>query len=228
MGAGWAAAQSSASSAQQQAQEMQERIAQAQKRLIDNMLNGTVRIEAEKDVREIGTGIVLSSNANSVMILTALHLVQGAHSIAVMFHGNPAKRYTARKLPAHSEMLDLAMIEVNAAPGAALPADLPKSNFVANNNLQDGEHVWSVNGDWTRVPNNLTKLSHDGDPQKFEYSNVSVGEGYSGGPVFDDYLNVIGMHDAMSGDKHYALGVKIDSALQVLQALDYARRRGRM
>jgi Sel1 repeat len=58
---------------------------------------------------------------------------------------------------------------------------------------------------------------------RFEYTNVSVGPGFSGGPVFDRYGNVVGMHDVLTADEaHYAIAIKIDSALQTLQALDYA------
>lgn len=194
---------------------------QAQQRRIEELKRGIVRIEVQKDVKEVGTGFVLSSTPDTVTILTALHVVSGAQSINVVFYDNQSQRYVAQKLPKHSASLDLAVLQINSTPNAKVPANLPKFNFVANSNLQVTQHLWSVNGYWVVVPNNITRLSHDGDPQKFEYSNVSVDTGFSGGPIFDDYTNIIGMHDARSGDGSYAVGIKIDSALQVLEALDY-------
>jgi hypothetical protein len=214
---GLARSAQSSVSVQQRMQQLQ----QAQQQEIERLARGIVRIEAEKDVKDTGTGIVLTSAPGSVTILTALHVVDGARSISVFFYDNRMKPFTARKLPKHSTALDLAVLEVDAAPGISVPADLPKFNFAANATIQLTQHIWSVNGEWNVVPNNLTRLSHDGDPQKFEYSNVSVGEGFSGGPIFNDYEDIIGMHDALNGDGSYAIGVKIDSALQVLEALDY-------
>lgn len=195
---------------------------QAQQRHIEELKRGIVRIEVQKDVKETGTGFVLSSTPDTVTILTALHVVSGAQSINVVFYDDQSRRYVAQKLPKHSAGLDLAVLQIHATPSIRVPANLPKFNFVANSNLQVTQHLWSVNGYWVVVPNNITRLSHDGDPQKFEYSNVSVDTGFSGGPIFDDYTNIIGMHDARSGDGSYAIGIKIDSALQVLEALDYS------
>lgn len=95
--------------------------------------------------------------------------------------------------------------------------------FLQNGELQLGEQIYSVNADWNLVPNTISRLSHEGDVQRLEYTNISVGVGFSGGPVFDQYGNVIAMHDALSADgANYAIAIKIDSALQTLQALDYA------
>jgi len=188
----------------------------------EDLKGGVVRIEAQKENKEVGTGVVLTSTPDSVIILTALHVVQGARSITIIFHDNQMKPYVAHQLPKYSTALDLAVIEVDSAPGARVPAGFPVFKFAANSALQETQHIWSMNNEWTLVPNNVTGLSHDGDPQKFEYSNVSVGAGFSGGPIFDDDTELIGMHDALSGDRSFAIGVKIDSALQVLKALGYS------
>jgi hypothetical protein len=37
------------------------------------------------------------------------------------------------------------------------------------------------------VPNTISRLSHEGNVQRLEYTNISVGVGFSGGPVFDQY-----------------------------------------
>ncbi len=144
-------------------QEIMEQSQQKQQQYIESLKRGVVRIEAQKGVPETGTGFILSSTADSVMIATALHVVQDAGSISVYFRDDPKKAYKAKKLTNHSKALDLAVIEVASAPGAKVPADLPKYNFAANNTLQQTEHLFSVNGDWTIVENNVTRTSHDGD-----------------------------------------------------------------
>ena len=121
----------------------------------------------------------------------------------------------------------------HASPGASarcayafsakhrLPADMQPYHFVAANTLTAGQHLVTANGERVPIPNNITRLSHDGNPQEFEYTSLSVGEGFSGGPIFDDYSDIIGMHDVLSPDEKYAVAVKIVAALQVLEALDY-------
>ncbi len=193
----------------------------ARNRMIEARARAIVKVVAEKDVKDNGTGIVLSSSPEKILILTALHLVKGAKNIQVTFYDDRATPVPAQKLSQFSENLDLAVLEVRPTAGFKLPSGIEPLNFAANSTLQLAEHVYSVNGEWVPVPNAITRLSHDGDVQKFEYSNTSVGEGFSGGPVFDDYLNVIGMHDALNGDGSYGIAVKIDSALQTLQALGY-------
>jgi hypothetical protein len=193
----------------------------ARNRMIEAQARGIVKIQAEKEVKENGTGIVLSASPDRILILTALHVVKGAKKILVTFYDDRSTPVPAQKLSQFSESLDLAVLEVRPTGTFKLPANIEPHNFATNNTLQLAEHIYSVNGDWVPVPNAITRLSHDGDVQKFEYSNTSVGEGFSGGPVFDDYLNIIGMHDALNGDGSYAIAVKIDSALQTLQALGY-------
>lgn len=207
--------------AQSSAEQIIQQSMASRNRMIEARARGIVKIQAEKGVKDNGTGIILSASPDRILILTALHVVKGAKTILVTFYDDRSKPVPAQKLSQFSENLDLAVLEVRPTATFKLPANIEPHNFAANNTLQLGEHIYSVNGDWVPVPNAITRLSHDGDVQKFEYSNTSVGEGFSGGPVFDDYLNIVGMHDALNGDGSYGIAVKIDSALQTLQALGY-------
>ena len=97
--------------------------------------------------------------------------------------------------------------------------------FNPNSALQQTEHVWTVNGDWDPVPNNVVHLAHRADAQQFEYTSTSLGEGYSGGPVFDDAGHLVGIHTSESGRADYRLGVavKIGSVIDALEALQLSR-----
>lgn len=200
------------------------RSAQAREQLIEGLKQGIVRVEvgaeAGQPVRESGTGFILSASPDRIQILTALHVVKNARTINVVFYSDKTVRVPARKLKDHSEALDVAVIEVRPSPGVQLPKDIQPIRFTANPTLEPMSHIWSVNGEWIPVPNSVTKLDHDHDPQRFEYTNVSVGEGFSGGPVFNDYAEVVGMHVA-SGHEGYVVAIKIDFVLQTLKALGY-------
>lgn len=219
VGARGLASGQAAPSAQQQ--QMLNQMKQAQKERHESLKRGVVRIDAEKENSEAGTGIVFFSAPNVVRIITALHVVQDAKKITVTFYSDQTRPYPARMLPKFYANLDLAVLEVRTSGTTRLPSDLPKYDFAANDTLEEGQHVTTVNGEWVQAQNSITRLSHDTDPGKFEYSPTAVGEGFSGGPVFNDYGNVIGMHDAMTGSGAYAVAIKIGSALDALAVQGY-------
>ena len=200
-------------------QQSMQRAMQARQQQIETLKQGIVRVEAQKEVVDTGTGIVLSASPESIRILTALHVVDGARSVNVVFYGDRVTPVPARKLAQQSDTLDLAILEVTPGPGVRMPGEITPYRFRNSSLLQIGEQVWSANGEWVPVPNTITRLDHEADTRRFEYTAVSVGRGFSGGPILDNYGNIIGMHDALTGDKHFAVGIKIDSAFQTLDAL---------
>lgn len=208
--------------AQTSTDQIVQRAMQQRQQLIESRLMGTVRVEAQKETMDLGTGLVLSSSPEKILILTALHVVDGAKSVNVFFYSDKATPVPVQVLPSHSDNLDLAVLEAQASATRKLPSNIQPFNFAANNTLEIGATIYTVDGNWTPVQNTIARLSYEGDPQKFMYTSVSVGKGFSGGPIFDQYGDVIGMHDAMLKDHSYAIGIKIDSALQVLEALNYS------
>ncbi len=233
--------QSFAGAAEKSGEDIVRRSREARANNIEAMAQGIVRVEAylyeTRENPQLGTGIVLSASPDKILILTALHVIREkkdsveeqfveAHSVEVTFYTKRPARYRANVLPRRSDSLDLALLQVSPKNNPELPTTFPAYHFLQNGEMQLGEQVYSVNGDWNLVPNTISRLSHEGDVQRFEYTNVSVGVGFSGGPVFDQYGNVIGMHDAMTTEisnlPRYAVAVKIDSALQTLEALGCA------
>ena len=202
-------------------QEIVQRSMDARAKQIEALKMGVVRVEARKEVDEVGTGMVISASPDRILILTALHVVKDAETVNVVFYSDRVTPVLARKLPKHSDALDLAVLEVRPTATIKLPSDIQPFHFAVSSSLRQGEQIYTANGDWVPIPNTITQLNHDADPQRFEYTNVSVGEGFSGGPIFDQYDNVIGMHDAMSPRGNYAIAIKIESAFQALDALGY-------
>ncbi len=160
---------------QSSVQDIVQRSMAERQKMEEKLKLGIVRVEAQKEVKEVGTGFVISSSPDKVWILTALHVVRDAKSINLFFYSNQTTPVPAHKLTEHSENLDLALLEVRPSATVKVPNDLPVYNFAANSTLQAGEQMWSVNGEWVQVPNSITRLSHNRDPQKFEYSNISGG-----------------------------------------------------
>src|ERR1700758_3437801 len=131
--------------AQTAAQSSTEQIIQqsmaARNRMIEAQARGIVKIQAEKEVKDNGTGIVLSASPDRILILTALHVVKGAKNILVTFYDDRSTPVPAQKLSQFSENLDLAVLEVRPTAAFKLPTNIEPHNFAANNTLQLAEHI---------------------------------------------------------------------------------------
>jgi len=186
------------------------------------LLRSLVKVEAEKQPKDTGAGIVIFVSADSIRVLTAAHVVAKANALKVYFYSDRAVAYTAHLLPGNSDpdMLDLAVLEVRPE-GRALPGNIPQLPARERNPLQVTEHIWTVDSGWRAVPNNVAALDHDLNTQKFEYTRGATNDGFSGGAVFDDDGRLVGIHDEGAAGGQYAVAVKLDSALEVLAALGH-------
>ena len=166
------------------------------------------------------------SAANGVLrILTARHvLMEGdrpATSIQVFFSFDPVTPVPAKALDPRSDQLDLGVIEVRPGLAIHLPRTVPRFLWLADGSLRQAQHVWTMDGEYTAVPNTITRLDSDGDPRRMRYTLNSVGDGFSGAPIFDDYGRLVGVHDAQAGGTAFGVAVKIGSAFAALDALGY-------
>ena len=126
---------------------------------------------------ETGTGVVVTINPGEVRILTAEHVVRGASTVTVSFVADKIAAIPAVILPGSSDALDLAMLQVTLPKNTRLQDKYLLLEAVPNSSLKQTEHVWTVNGDWDPVPNTIVHLAHQANPQQFEYTRVSLGEG---------------------------------------------------
>ena len=188
----------------------------------NTLLRSLVKVEAEKQPKDTGAGIVIFASADSIRVVTAAHVVAGATGLKVYFYSDRAVAYTAHLLPGNSDpdKLDLAVLEVRPE-GRALPGHIPQLAARERNTLQITEHIWTVDSGWRVVPNNVTALDHDFDTQKFEYTRGATSDGFSGGAVFDDDGRLVGIHDEGAAGGQYAVAVKLDSAIDALAALGH-------
>jgi formylglycine-generating enzyme required for sulfatase activity len=187
----------------------------------NTLFRSLVKVEAEKQPKDTGAGIVISASPDSIRVLTAAHVVAKATSVKVYFYSDRAVAYKATVLPNSSDALDLAVIEILRPQGRALPGDIQQLAVRDRNTLQVTDHIWTVDSGWIPVPNNVTKLDHDLNTQQFEYTRGATNDGFSGGAVFDDDGRLAGIHDGGAAGGQYAVAVKLDSAVAVLTALGH-------
>jgi S1-C subfamily serine protease len=191
-----------------------------------NTLNrAIVRIVAEKGSdtgsnRDFGAGVVISASPDSVRIVTAAHVVAGASGWKVYFSSDRNREYTATLLTNGSGPLDLAVLEV-LPRDRPLPTNIPPMDTGA---ATADQRIWTVDNDWFHISNTVVRLDHDTDTRKFEYTNLAVDDGFSGGPVFDDDGRLVGIHDGSEGGGRYAVAAKIGAVIETLTSpsLGYA------
>ena len=191
-----------------------------------------VRVQAHRDhpnaedneaPDETGTGLIVQTGDEGVRILTARHVVHHADKIQVFFYNERVVPVEATVLPASNSSLDLAMLQAHPPKSVIGTRGVPPVSWTASTNLTPSMHVWTINGSWEPVPNNIIRLDSEGDTRKFEYTATSVGSGYSGAPVFDDAGHLIGIHLAQTPrqDYHVSEAVKATRAFETMVALGY-------
>ncbi|HEX3684215.1 MAG TPA: serine protease [Bryobacteraceae bacterium] len=190
------------------------------------MKNGIVQISVNN---ARGTGVLSLAESGRIQIVTAAHLLNGARTAYVTFYWDRATPVAATVLPRFLKELDLAVLEVRTA---ALRQDIPSFAIRKNDSLALTERLYAANLDWTLVPINVVRLDSGEDPfapdnssdfRQLTYTQGVTGNGFSGGPIFDQNGQLAGIHRGSFGSaaNRLSLGVKIESAKLSLQALGF-------
>ena len=134
-----------------------------------------------------GTGFFVASDGH---FLTSYHIVKGKGDISVLIDG---KEYAARVM-ASSERVDLALLKVEGATALALPV-------VGVQNVSLGEQVFTlgfpnmeiqgVQPKYTR--GNISSLTGIKDDPLLMQISVPIQPGNSGGPLFNEKGQVVGV-----------------------------------
>jgi S1-C subfamily serine protease len=156
---------------------------------LDPLHQATVLIEHAKGH---GTGTIVGPHA----VLTAYHVVQEA-PLAVTFFNGPA---VSGRVTWFDEKLDLALIEV------AVPGNYPTIELACED-LQVGQHLVSIGhptqSRWVAVGGYLPTTSGIGAGQLVPLG-FPIGLGTSGGPVFDQDGQVVGIALAILAERNRA------------------------
>lgn len=133
-----------------------------------------------------GTGFALN---NKGYFVTSLHMVKGADSVFVL--DNEQNEYSARVVVTDNR-LDIAILKIEKDSGAKF-AELP---YTFKNTSSDiGEKVFTLGYPGSEIvysEGSLAARNGGGDTALYQIS-APVNPGNSGGPLFDEYGNVIGI-----------------------------------
>jgi S1-C subfamily serine protease len=156
---------------------------------LDSLDKATVLIEHAKGH---GTGTIIGPN----VVLTAYHVVQ-EDPLSVTFFNGPT---SGARLTWFDERLDLALIDV------AVPEGYPMIELACND-LHAGQHLISIGhptqSRWVAVGGYLPSTSSIGAGQLVPLG-FPIGLGTSGGPVFDESGQVVGITLAILAERNRA------------------------
>jgi serine protease Do len=159
---------------------------------LDSLNQATVLIEHAKGH---GTGTIVGPDA----VLTAYHVVQEDALTVTFFNGPTA----SARLTWFDEKLDLALIDV------AVPSGYPMIELACDD-LRAGQHLVSVGhptqSRWVAVGGDLPSTASIGAGQLVPLG-FAIGLGTSGGPVFDDTGQVVGITLAILAERNRASAV---------------------
>jgi len=184
------------------------------------LMRAVVRIEAGN---ELGSGIVLHQEGDSAVILTANHVVKSSTDIGVYFYGDPLKaKWTVQTPYDFSEADDLAVLRIRGS-GARVP-ETPV--LIAGANPEQGAAVRAIGNEgdnfWIHSADaQVIRETDSNQPALFRFTKTNVAKGYSGGPVFNRNLELVGMAVQIFRSDDLARALKIERILDALRAYGF-------
>jgi endonuclease G len=169
---------------------------------------------------ETGAGIIVNVKDDTAFVLTAYHIVKDATEISVTFFDKRAAEFKKAKVFKFYPDLDIAVIKVEDEKGKSIPDNLPMMNVGAV--PKDGDklsvigHPADLEWQFNKLAYTYTRLGYQNDFRKFLYTSLSPQRGESGGPVFDESDNLIGIVLGR-GPSGNAVAVTINAALSIVQ-----------
>jgi len=143
-----------------------------------------------------GTGFAIN---NKGYFITSLHLVRNCDSI---FIGNASAERLGARIVHTDSKLDIAILKIDSANALSLK-DLPYSFKTSASDL--GEKIFTLgypSQDIVYGEGTISSASRAGDTNMYQIS-IPVNPGNSGGPLLDEYGNIIGV---VSGKNQNAEG----------------------
>lgn len=157
-----------------------------QEGIIDGIMSVKPSAKRTLNANIEGTGFALN---NKGYFVTSLHMVKGADSVFVL--DNEQNTYPARVVVTDSR-LDVAILKIEKNENTKF-ADLPYAFKHTNADL--GEKVFTLGFPGNEIVYSegaLSSVNGGGDTAMYQVS-VPVNPGNSGGPLFDEWGNVIGI-----------------------------------
>ncbi|MBM4255243.1 MAG: trypsin-like serine protease [Deltaproteobacteria bacterium] len=181
-----------------------------------SLTKGVVKIVA----KETGAGVILANTDGVATIVTAWHVVKDAQAVTVRFPGKANVPFAANVYQFDTK-LDLAVLTVQPTAEKKIPQALPRFLRGDVERLNLGDRISAIGhpagADWqlAALANTLQNINAT-DSRLFEFTNQSIDEGNSGGPVFDEQGRLIGIVKAIVPPSR-AEAVKIGVILTTLK-----------
>ena len=143
-----------------------------------------------------GSGFVISSNASTSYILTNYHVIDGVSDITVFFADG--KSYDATLVGGEEEN-DIAVLKVDVGNlqtvvlGDSDSLNVGESVYAIGNPL--GELTFTFTGGYVSAKDRSVTMS-DGTVMNMLQTDTAINSGNSGGPLFNEYGQVIGIVSA--------------------------------
>jgi serine protease Do len=188
---------------------------QTAEQIYDNSVDGVVLIvngKADEAGGSLGTGFFIFDN----LILTNYHVTKGNQFLDVYMHNSPTKY--AAKLVASSPAHDLALLEIEN--WAAFTEEFPnvRNLPLGNSNLVDvGEtvfslgHPWGI--EWTLSEGIVSGVGREGGmnaPVQYIQTDANIYQGNSGGPLLNEFGEVVGVNTLMRAQTGGSYGYSIE------------------
>ncbi len=173
---------------------------------LETLKNGTVKIESNDDegnTIESGTGIIVGYQNEKLYLVSAKHVVNEADELNLTFYSQPLNKYPASVYQPHP-IYDLVILvaEIPSSNGLNFPTlntriiDEKKDNL-GTDVLIIGHPNFSTGNGWQMLNQNQIQSFNFPPKEKntdiFSITAGNIKAGCSGGPVFDENFNLIGM-----------------------------------
>jgi len=174
----------------------------------------------ESGVEELGAGIIFGATEERVYIATADHVLryqgQVADEVRVVFRAHPEELVVADRDTAHPQ-LDLAVVSVPRRWVRAFESGPPAFDRRGDvGALKSGDRVTPMgcpNGECWTPPTTPDRLFAKGR-FSLSFESVSITTGYSGGGLFNEWWEVVGMITDREGQIARADAIPIDMVLE--------------
>lgn len=158
-------------------------------------------LDSKNKVSSTGSGFIVNDK-----IITNYHVIAGASSATVTT--NSGKKYNVTGVYAYDEELDLAVLKVNGSK-------LPSVTLGDSDKISIGEKVVAIGspiGLQNTVSEGIISSLRNGEDSCSIQISVPINHGSSGGALFNEYGNVIGITSAgydTTGDLNFAIPVNL-------------------
>jgi tetratricopeptide (TPR) repeat protein len=193
----------------------------------DLLKRSVVKIVAQKgsEPGSIAAGFLVGHrDERSFYIVTACHAVSGAQQISVWLETNRARALPAQPLgPCSADPFDVGVLVVEVPQGKDLL--LHTVNYeIRDFDVRLGDTVFSMGHpndlEWYADKHTVNVESDPGRTASFRVTRGEIGEGSSGGPIFDEGGRLAGMVSSITPT--LALVIKIGPLMEKLREWDVA------